>query len=177
MTNENQSRQKEEKQKQKRLMQESRKRARQAEKENKIRQEAAKAAEDNVKEAAYTRQATAAREEKKETATVENSAPLTSEAEQRQNAPKAAKSAENKNTVEEENEPKKKPAHKNYHVSLREDGKWQVKFAKGEKALKLFDTQAEAIAFAKEKARNQDGNITIHKTDGKIRKQNYNKNN
>ena len=177
MTNENQSRQKEEKQKQKRLMQESRKRARQAEKENKIRQEAAKAAEDNVKEAAYTRQATDAREEKKETATVENSAPLTSEAEQRQNEPKAAKSAENKNTVEEETVPKKKPAHKNYHVSLREDGKWQVKFAKGEKALKLFDTQAEAIAFAKEKAKNQDGNITIHKTDGKIRKQNYNKNN
>ena len=54
-------------------------------------------------------------------------------------------------------------------------GKWQVKFAKGEKALKLFDTQAEAITFAKEKAKNQDGNITIHKTDGKIRKQNYSK--
>ena len=65
--------------------------------------------------------------------------------------------------------------HKNYHVSLRDDGKWQVKFAKGEKALKLFDTQAGAITFAKEKAKNQDGNITIHKTDGKIRKQNYSK--
>lgn len=82
---------------------------------------------------------------------------------------------ENKVADDEENESKKKPAHKNYHVSLRDDGKWQVKFAKGEKALKLFDTQAEAIAFAKEKAKNQDGNITIHKTDGKIRKQNYNK--
>lgn len=81
---------------------------------------------------------------------------------------------ENK-VADDENESKKKPAHKNYHVSLRDDGKWQVKFAKGEKALKLFDTQAEAIAFAKEKAKNQDGNITIHKTDGKIRKQNYNK--
>lgn len=62
---------------------------------------------------------------------------------------------------------------KNYHVSLREDGKWQVKLGKGEKALKLFDTQAEAIAFAKEKAKNQDGHITIHKVDGKIRKQRY----
>lgn len=64
---------------------------------------------------------------------------------------------------------------KNYHVSLREDGKWQVKFAKGARALKLFDTQADAIAFAKEKAENQDGTITIHKKDGKIRKQRYDK--
>lgn len=64
---------------------------------------------------------------------------------------------------------------KNYHVSLREDGKWQVKSAKSARALKLFDTQAEAIAFAKEKAENQDGNITIHKKDGKIRKQRYDK--
>ena len=54
MTNENQSRQKEEKQKQKRLMQESRKRARQAEKENKIKQKADKTAEDNIEEAAYS---------------------------------------------------------------------------------------------------------------------------
>lgn len=177
MTNENQSRQKEEKQKQKRLMRESRKRARQAEKESKVKQEADKTAEDNVNGAPCPRQAPEAREEKKENATVENSAPMTSETEQKRNTPKAVKSAENKNPVQEENEQKKKPAHKNYHVSLREDGKWQVKFAKGEKALKLFDTQAEAIAFAKEKAKNQDGNITIHKTDGKIRKQNYNKNN
>lgn len=62
---------------------------------------------------------------------------------------------------------------RNYHISKRDDGKWQVKFAKGERALKLFDTQSEAIAFAKEKAENQDGSITIHKKDGKIRKQRY----
>ncbi len=62
---------------------------------------------------------------------------------------------------------------KNYHISLREDGKWQVKLGKGEKALKLFDTQAQAITYAKEKAKNQDGHITIHKVDGKIRKQRY----
>ena len=61
-----------------------------------------------------------------------------------------------------------------YHISKRkEDEKWQVKFANGERALKLFDTQAEAIAFAKEKAKNQDGAISIHKVDGKIRKQKY----
>lgn len=61
-----------------------------------------------------------------------------------------------------------------YHISKRkEDNKWQVKFANGERALKLFNTQAEAIAFAKEKAKNQDGSISIHKVDGKIRKQKY----
>lgn len=61
-----------------------------------------------------------------------------------------------------------------YHISTRdEDGMWQVKLGKGERALKLFETQAEAIAFAKEKAGNQEGSIVIHKRDGKIRKQNY----
>ena len=61
-----------------------------------------------------------------------------------------------------------------YHISKRkDDGKWQVKCANGERALKLFDTQAEAIVFAKEKAKNQEGSISIHKVDGKIRKQKY----
>ncbi len=67
----------------------------------------------------------------------------------------------------------KKPTVKNYHVSLREDGKWQVKLSKGGKAIKLFATQAEAIAYAKALAKSQDGRITIHKVDGKIRKQKY----
>ena len=62
---------------------------------------------------------------------------------------------------------------KNYHISKRDDGKWQVTLAGGEKAIKLFDTQAEAIDYAKSVAENQEGNITIHKRDGKIRKQNY----
>ncbi len=83
---------------------------------------------------------------------------------------KIEETAEKEEAVEE-----KKPIKRNYHVSFREDGKWQVKFAKGSRALKLFDTQAEAIAFAKQKAENQDGSITIHKKDGKIRKQNYSK--
>ena len=62
---------------------------------------------------------------------------------------------------------------KRYHISLREDGKWQVKCEGAEKALKLFDTQKEAIAYAKTVAGNQEGSITIHKVDGKIRKQKY----
>ena len=64
---------------------------------------------------------------------------------------------------------------KTYHVSLNEDGKWQVKGEKAGKALKLFDTQKEAIAYAKTVAGNQEGNIVIHKVDGKIRKQDYSK--
>ena len=71
---------------------------------------------------------------------------------------------------------KKEPAEektRNYHVAKRADGKWQVKFAGGEKAIKLFDTQAEAIAYAKKLAANQDGSISIHKKDGKMRKQKY----
>lgn len=60
-----------------------------------------------------------------------------------------------------------------YHVSLREDGKWQVKFAKGEKVIKTFSTQLEAIDYAKQLANNQNGSIAIHKKDGKIRKQKY----
>ncbi len=62
-----------------------------------------------------------------------------------------------------------------YHVSLREDGKWQVKGEKAGKALKLFDTQKAAIAYAETIADTQEGGIVIHKKDGKIRKQDYSK--
>lgn len=44
---------------------------------------------------------------------------------------------------------KEKSAARNYHVAKRPDGKWQVNFAGGEKAIKLFSTQAEAIAYAR----------------------------
>ncbi len=78
--------------------------------------------------------------------------------------------------VSEEKATEKKATNKVYHVSLRkEDGKWQVKYGGGERAIKLFDTQAEAIEFAKKRAESQDGSISIHKKDGKIRKQNYSK--
>ena len=62
---------------------------------------------------------------------------------------------------------------KNYHVASRADGKWQVKLAKGEKAIKLFDTQAEAIAYAKSLAGRQEASISIHKKDGSMRKLKY----
>lgn len=58
-----------------------------------------------------------------------------------------------------------------YHISKRKDGKWQVKFANGKKAIKLFPTQAEAIVFAKKLAKSQDGSIRIHSVSGRIRKE------
>ena len=57
-----------------------------------------------------------------------------------------------------------------YHVSKREDKMWQVKFATGKKAIKLFNTQAEAIVFAKKLAKSQEGSIRVHSLKGKIRK-------
>ena len=66
---------------------------------------------------------------------------------------------------------KKVPAHKEvtnriYHLSKREDGKWQVKFAGGEKAIKLFDTQKEALDYTKKMAKNQDGSVLVHNSRG-----------
>ena len=59
-----------------------------------------------------------------------------------------------------------------YHISKREDKLWQVKFANGKKAIKLFNTQAEAIVFAKQLAKTQEGSIRVHSLKGKIRKAN-----
>ena len=86
------------------------------------------------------------------------------------------KKVEEKKEEPEEEKVRKAPSKKVYHVSLRkEDGKWQVKYGGGKKAIKLFDTQAEAIKFAEERADSQEGSISIHKKDGKIRKQDYSK--
>lgn len=85
--------------------------------------------------------------------------------------------ADEKPDEEKNAEAEEKPAKnssKTYHISKRKsDSKWQVKAARGIKALKLFDTQAEAIEYAKETAKNQDARIVIHKEDGSFRKINY----
>ncbi|MDE6585609.1 MAG: DUF2188 domain-containing protein [Clostridia bacterium] len=61
-----------------------------------------------------------------------------------------------------------------YHISKRkDDGKWQIKMAGGAKAIKLFDTQAEAMAYGKQLAQNQGARIMLHKVDGSFRKLNY----
>ncbi|HIU61837.1 MAG TPA: DUF2188 domain-containing protein [Candidatus Coproplasma excrementigallinarum] len=55
------------------------------------------------------------------------------------------------------------------------DGKWQIKFNNGKKAIKLFDTQLQAIDYAKALAINQEASIMIHKEDGTFRKLRYDK--
>ena len=159
----------------KRIMQEERKREKAERKEMRKREraerrEAKKREREEKREAKRLARNGIAREEDKEPIKVEETA--VSAEEVKENPAEVEQGTEE--TAPEQTE-EKKPQKRNYHVSLREDGKWQVKFAKGAKALKLFDTQAEAIAFAKEKAERQDGSITIHKKDGKIRKQNYSK--
>ena len=54
------------------------------------------------------------------------------------------------------------------HIMPKDD-KWQVKGEGNSKATKLFDTQEEAIAYAKQVAGNQDTQIVIHRADGTIR--------
>lgn len=63
-----------------------------------------------------------------------------------------------------------------YHITKRKaDGKWQVKYGGGIKAIKLFDTQVQAIDYAKSLAQNQEASIMIHKEDGTFRKLRYDK--
>ncbi len=53
-----------------------------------------------------------------------------------------------------------------YHVVKRDDGKWEVKYAGGQKAIKLFKTQKEAIEYSKKMANNQDGKMLVHNSKG-----------
>lgn len=54
-----------------------------------------------------------------------------------------------------------------YHVSKRQDGKWQVKAAKAQRAIKLFNTKAEAVTYANELAIRQDASTAVHASKGK----------
>ena len=58
-----------------------------------------------------------------------------------------------------------------YHVGKQKSGKWQVKLANGERAIRVFDTQKEAIDCAKELIKTQGGSYRIHSRQGKIRKE------
>lgn len=59
-----------------------------------------------------------------------------------------------------------------YHISRSKfiGGQWQVKLAGGDKAIKLFLTQKEAIDYAKKLVRTQGGSIRIHSMKGQMRK-------
>jgi hypothetical protein len=59
-----------------------------------------------------------------------------------------------------------------YHIAKQDTtGKWQVKLATGQKAIKLFDTQAQAIDYAKALVKTQGGSIRVHSLKGKMRKE------
>lgn len=68
-----------------------------------------------------------------------------------------------------------------YHVSQNKDAKsnyfkqWRVRKAGSSKTIKYFNTQAEAIEFAEDLAEKNDTSVVIHKLDGSIRKQDYQK--
>lgn len=56
---------------------------------------------------------------------------------------------------------------KTYILSKRkEDGKWALKYSGGEKVIKLFDTQAEALEFTKKRADNNDRAILVRASKG-----------
>ncbi|NLY62576.1 MAG: DUF2188 domain-containing protein [Erysipelothrix sp.] len=57
---------------------------------------------------------------------------------------------------------------KNQHVQPHNDG-WQVKGEGNTKATKLFETQAEAIKYARDIAINQKAEVIIHGRDGEVR--------
>lgn len=84
----------------------------------------------------------------------------------------AEQPTEEEKPVEEKKSASKSSAPKRiYHISERKElNKWQIKFAGGTKALKMFNTQAEAIAYAKELIAKNGGSYRVHSRAGKMRK-------
>lgn len=110
----------------------------------------------------------------------ERPAPVVAEAQPEQPAPVASPEERAEVQAEEPAETlsaaPRAPMPKVYHITKRtSDGKWQIKFNRGKKAIKLFDTQMQAIEYAKALAQNQEASIMIHKEDGTFRKLRYDK--
>jgi len=57
-------------------------------------------------------------------------------------------------------------------VSNSSKGGWDVKKSGSDRASKHFDTQKEAIDWAKSRAKNQKTELYVHGKDGKIREKN-----
>lgn len=124
------------------------------------------------------------KEEVKEEVKAEEKKPAKDSEKKAASTKSTAKTSDEKSTAksttakkEEKSEVKEESAAseiKVYHISKRkEDGKWQVKAEGADRALRLFFTQADAIAYAKKVAGNQAGRIVIHKEGGGFRKINY----
>jgi uncharacterized protein YdaT len=60
-------------------------------------------------------------------------------------------------------------AKKDQHVLPTKDNKWGVKGEGNQRLTKKTDTQQEAIIAAREIAKNQGGEVVIHRKDGTIR--------
>lgn len=58
---------------------------------------------------------------------------------------------------------------RNYHVTRRPDGSWQVLREKGERATSIHPTQGNAEGAARELARKEKVEVVIHRPDGRIR--------
>ena len=102
------------------------------------------------------------KEEVKETEPVEE-APK-EEVKPVEEAPKEEETSEEVEVKEETKATKKKM----YHVSKRaSDNKWTVKFAGGNKVIKLFDTKVEALEYANKLAEKQEGGVHVHASKGK----------
>lgn len=57
-------------------------------------------------------------------------------------------------------------ANASYHLSKREDGKWQLFITGSDKVIKTFATKAEGEAYAKERAENTGRAILAHNSKG-----------
>ena len=57
-------------------------------------------------------------------------------------------------------------ANASYHLSKREDGKWAVRFAGGDKVIKTFATQKEGLEYCNKMAENQGGTVLVHASKG-----------
>ena len=65
-------------------------------------------------------------------------------------------------------EPKKAApsANASYHLSKREDGKWQLFITGSDKVIKTFKTKAEAEVWLKEKSANTGRSVLAHNSKG-----------
>lgn len=58
------------------------------------------------------------------------------------------------------------------HVVRHPDGGWSVKKGGSSRVTRRFNTQKEAISYAKEVSKNQGAELYIHRRDGLIREKN-----
>ena len=94
---------------------------------------------------------------KKAPAKKEAAKPAPKKAEAKKEA-KASKKAEAKKAAPS--------ANASYHLSKREDGKWQLFITGSDKVIKTFATKAEAEAYAKEKSANTGRAVLAHNSKG-----------